>query len=94
MVGTLGRTLKTMVVEASIPVRRPLRTMPVFSSFSSGFENRDTMGIKICGVTEQMPVMNEPAIMASISVRERGIPACGLSSNFYPIITFSSDSQT
>lgn len=53
--------------------------MPVFSSFLSGIENSDTMGIKICGVTEQTPVMNEPAIMASISVRERGIPACGLS---------------
>lgn len=35
--------------------------MPVFSSFSSGLENRETMGIKICGVTEQMPVTKDPA---------------------------------
>ena len=45
--------------EARIPVSYPDTIIPTFFPVVSGVENWAAMGIKICGITEQMPVSRE-----------------------------------
>ena len=56
-------TKPEMTREARMPVSRPDMTMPTLRLLCSGRENCEAMGTKICGMTEQAPVMSEAAQM-------------------------------
>ena len=49
-------TIPLTTREAKIPVSNPDTIMPTFLPLVLGVENCAAMGIKICGITEQMPV--------------------------------------
>ena len=52
-------TIPLTTREAKIPVSNPDTIMPTFLPLVLGVENCAAMGIKICGITEQMPVSRE-----------------------------------
>ena len=54
-------TIPLTTREPKIPVSSPLTNIPIFCDFFSGWENCAAMGIKICGITEQIPVIKDTA---------------------------------
>ena len=55
----ISPTIPLITREASIPVNRPETTSPTFRPLFSGFEYNAAIGMKICGITEQIPVKRE-----------------------------------
>ena len=60
-------TIPLITRDPRIPASSPLTSIPTLRALFCGSENCETIGMKICGMTEQTPVTSEAASMQRIS---------------------------